>query len=272
MAGRNEATTSATTLGVIKIASHERASNKLGRNQSSGSNLLEKNVSIVAQLPCFWQGVEIAPSAMTLGVVDIAPYASPSNKLGINQSNGSILLGKNASIVAQLPCFWQGVEITPSTTTLGVVDIAPYASPSNKLGINQPNGSILLGKMRSSSQMTIKGHGEKSIEHGRGCSLRQTRDKKSTKRGRGRSLHQTHDKKSMYHERRRSLRETHDKKYVHREIYNPNLVTCSLQIDSEEKDHLSARRAAISEHFLMGRTCAGSECSKSSEHLGPRDI
>jgi hypothetical protein len=111
MAGRNEATPSATTLGVVEIAPHERASNQLGRNQSSGLNLLGKNASIVAQLLCFWQGVKIAPSAMTLGVVDIAPYASPSNKLGINQSNGS----------------------------------------------------ILLGKMRSLSQTTIKGHGEKSI-------------------------------------------------------------------------------------------------------------
>jgi hypothetical protein len=212
MVGRNKATPSATTLDVVEIAPHERASNNLGRNQSSGSNLLGKNASIVAQLPCFWQGVEIATSANTLGVVDIAPYASPSNKLGINQSNGSILSGKNANIVAQLPCLRQGVEIAPSATTLGVVNIAPYASPSNNLGINQLNGSILLGKMRSSSQTTIKGHGEKSIKHGRGCSLRQTCDKKSIKRGRGRSLRKTHDKKLMDHERGCSLRKTHDKK------------------------------------------------------------
>jgi hypothetical protein len=110
-----------------------------------------------------------------------------------------------------------GVKITPSATTLGVVDIAPYVSPSNKLGINQSNGSILLGKMRSSSQTTIKGHGEKSIKHGRGCSLRQTHDKKSTKRGRGRSLRQTYDDKLMYHERGRSLRETYDKKSMYHE-------------------------------------------------------
>jgi hypothetical protein len=170
--------------------------------------LLGKNASIVAQLPCFRQGVEIAPSATTLGVVDIAPYASPSNKLGINKSNGSILLGKNASIIVQLPCFWQGVEIAPSAMTLGVVDIAPYASQFNKLGINQSNGSILLGKMRSSSQTTIKGHGEKSIKHGRGCSLRQTRDKKSMYHELGRSLRENHDKKLIYikHARGRSLR------------------------------------------------------------------
>jgi hypothetical protein len=88
------------TLGVVKIAPYVSASNKLSINQSSRSNLLGKNVSLVAQLPCFRQGVEIAPSAMTLGVVDIAPYAIPSNKSGINQSNGSTLLGEDAIIIA----------------------------------------------------------------------------------------------------------------------------------------------------------------------------
>jgi hypothetical protein len=50
-------------------------------------------------------------------------------------------------------------KATPSAMTLGVVEIAPPASPSNKLGISQSNGSNLLGKMRSSSRATIKGHG-----------------------------------------------------------------------------------------------------------------
>jgi hypothetical protein len=90
---------------------------------------------------------EATPSAATLSIVEIAHHVSASNKSSINQSNGLNLLGKNASIVVQLPRFWQGVEIAPSVATLGVVDIAPYASPSNKLGINQSNRSILLGKM-----------------------------------------------------------------------------------------------------------------------------
>jgi hypothetical protein len=82
-------------------------------------------------------------------------------------------LGKNASIIAWLPCLWQEVKTTLSGTTLGVVEIAPHVSPSNKLGINRSNGSNLLGKMRSSSQTTIKGHGQKSIyiKHERGCGL-----------------------------------------------------------------------------------------------------
>jgi hypothetical protein len=75
---------------------------------------------------------ETTLSATTQDVVEMTLHASPSNKLGINQSNGSTLLGKNASIVTQLPCFRQGVEIAPSAATLGVVDVAPYASPSNK--------------------------------------------------------------------------------------------------------------------------------------------
>jgi hypothetical protein len=78
----------------------------------------------------------------------------------------------------------------------------------------------------------------------------------------------THDKKSIYikHERGYSLR------MLTEEIYIPNFVTRSLQIDSEEEGCLGVRRAAIPARFLMGRTCAGSECSKNSGHLGPRGI
>jgi hypothetical protein len=78
----------------------------------------------------------------------------------------------------------------------------------------------------------------------------------------------THDKESIHikHERGRSLRLLIEK------IYIPNFVTHSLQIDSEEKGRLGIRRTAIPARFLMGRTCAGSECSKNSGHLGPRGI
>jgi hypothetical protein len=78
----------------------------------------------------------------------------------------------------------------------------------------------------------------------------------------------THDKKSIYikHERGYSLR------MLTEEIYNPNFMTRSLQIDSEEKSRLGARRTAIPVHFLMGRTCTGSDRSKNLGHLGPRGI
>jgi hypothetical protein len=81
-------------------------------------------------------------------------------------------------------------ETTPSATTLDVVEIAPHASSSNKLG----KRIEIVGQ----NAIIIEGHGEKSVKHGRGCSLRQTCDKKS-----------------MYHERGRSLRETHDKKLIY---------------------------------------------------------
>jgi hypothetical protein len=43
---------------------------------------------------------ETTPSATTLGVVKIAPHAGQSNKLGINQSDGSNCVGKNAIVIA----------------------------------------------------------------------------------------------------------------------------------------------------------------------------
>jgi hypothetical protein len=78
----------------------------------------------------------------------------------------------------------------------------------------------------------------------------------------------SHDKKSIYikHGRGYSLC------MLIEEIYIPNFVTRSLQIDSEENGHLGAWKTAIPTHFFMGRTCAGSECSKNLGHLGPRGI
>jgi hypothetical protein len=44
-------------------------------------------------------------------VVEITPHMSASNKLGLNQLNGSNLLGMNAGIVALLPCLWQKMKL-----------------------------------------------------------------------------------------------------------------------------------------------------------------
>jgi hypothetical protein len=54
--------------------------------------------------------------------------------------------------------------------------------------------------------------------------------------------------------------------------YTPSFVTRSLQINLEEKDCLGARRTAIPARLLMGRTYAGSECSKNLGRLGPQGI
>jgi hypothetical protein len=79
------------------------------------------------------QVVDTTLGATTLELVDIAPHVSPSNKLDRIRSSGSNLLGKTRSPSQRLSCSWQEVETTPSAATLGVVDIAPHVSPSNKL-------------------------------------------------------------------------------------------------------------------------------------------
>jgi hypothetical protein len=47
-------------------------------------------------------------------------------------------------------------ETTLGATTQDVVETALCTSSSNKLGINQSNGSVMLGKMRLLSHATIK--------------------------------------------------------------------------------------------------------------------
>jgi hypothetical protein len=79
--------------------------------------------------------------------------------------------------------------------------------------------------------------------------------------------------KSIGYERGRSLRKIHDRKL----FYISDTRGCSLRMFTEKFTtqilwHIAPGDSAISEHLLMGKTCAGSEYSKSSEHLGPRDI
>jgi hypothetical protein len=161
-------------------------------------------------------------------------------------------------------------ETTPSATTLDVVKIAPRASPFNKLGINQSNGSNLLVKMRSESQATIKGYGgSQAIESMNVAEASvKTYITKLTRCEHGRSLHHNlwREVDFIKHECGRSLHLLTEK------IYIPKFMARSLQIDSEEKDRLGTLRTAISACFLMGKTCAGSECSKNSGHLGPQGI
>jgi hypothetical protein len=50
-------------------------------------------------------------------------------------------------------------ETTLGATTQDVIEVALCTSSSNKLGIKQSNGSIMLGKMRLLSRATIQGRG-----------------------------------------------------------------------------------------------------------------
>jgi hypothetical protein len=60
-------------------------------------------------------------------------------------TDGSDLLVANAGIAAVVPCSWQNRDYS-GTTTQDVVEVALYMSLSNNLGMNQSNGSIVLGQ------------------------------------------------------------------------------------------------------------------------------
>jgi hypothetical protein len=61
--------------------------------------------------------------------VAIAPSRNSSNNLAITRSGRPNLLGKNASIVAELPCLRQRKnEATQSASSLDVVEVAPHMS------------------------------------------------------------------------------------------------------------------------------------------------
>jgi hypothetical protein len=60
--------------------------------------------------------VDTTRGAATLKVV-IAPSGNSSNKLATTRSSGSKMLGKNASIVAELPCLMQKNKTTLSAST-----------------------------------------------------------------------------------------------------------------------------------------------------------
>jgi hypothetical protein len=89
-------------------------------------------------------------------------------------------------------------ETTLSSTTQDVVEVALHASPSNKLDINQSNGSILLGKMRLLSRATIQGRGGSRFVEDLNGAGGVHRNMKSIRYKRGRSLRIIHDKESIY--------------------------------------------------------------------------
>jgi hypothetical protein len=68
-----------------------------------------------------------------------------SNRLATTQLSGSKLLGKNASIITELPFVRQKNKTTPSAPTLGVVKVAPHMSALLELGENWTDGSNSLG-------------------------------------------------------------------------------------------------------------------------------
>jgi hypothetical protein len=51
------------------------------------------------------------------------------------------MLGKNANVIAEVPCLRQKNKATLSAATRGVVEVARHASVLHKLGMIQTDGS-----------------------------------------------------------------------------------------------------------------------------------
>jgi hypothetical protein len=67
----------------------------------------------LAELSSRFEGevVDTSRGATILKVVVVAPSRNPSNKLDRTRSSRPNRLGKNASIVARLPCLWQKMKL-----------------------------------------------------------------------------------------------------------------------------------------------------------------
>jgi hypothetical protein len=154
-----DTTPGATTLDVVVVAPSRNPSNKLDISRSSGSNQLGKNASIVARLPYLWQGKRNYPECNDSGCSQNCSSYERVQQVRYEPIERIEPVGNEREHRRKTTVFMAENKTTPSATTLDVVEIAPHASSSNKLGINQSNRSNLLGKMRSSLQATIKGHG-----------------------------------------------------------------------------------------------------------------
>jgi hypothetical protein len=136
----------AATLEVVVVAPSRNPTNKLAITRSSRSNLLGKNVSIIARLPCLWQRKQNYPECTDSGCSRdrfSCERVQQGNYKPIEQID---FVGKGCGHRCETAVLVTEEETISSAMTLDVVAIAPHASSSNKLGINQSNGSILLGK------------------------------------------------------------------------------------------------------------------------------
>jgi hypothetical protein len=91
----------------VVIAPSGYSSNTVATTRLSGSTLLGKNASIIAELPCVRQKNKTTPSAPTLGVVEVAPHRGALLELVKNRTDDSNSFGANAGITVILPCLRQ---------------------------------------------------------------------------------------------------------------------------------------------------------------------
>jgi hypothetical protein len=144
-----DATPGATTLEVVIVASSRNPSNNLDISRSSGSNQLEKNTSIIAKLPCLWQGKRNYPKCNDSGRSRNCSSYECVQQVRYEPIERIELVGNKRELRRETAVFMAENETTPSATTLDVVKIAPHASPSDKLGINLIERIKFVGKNAS---------------------------------------------------------------------------------------------------------------------------
>jgi hypothetical protein len=165
-------------------------SNKLDISRSSGSNQLGKNASIIAKLPCLWQGERNYPECNNFGRSQNCSSYECVQQVRYEPIERIELVGNEREHRRETAVFMAGNKTTPCATTLDVVEMAPHASPSNKLGINLIERIKFVGKnviiVASNHQRSRRKSIHIKHEHSR--SLFKTYNTKSTRQERGRSL------------------------------------------------------------------------------------
>jgi hypothetical protein len=124
-------------------------SNKLDISRSSGSNQLGKNASIIARLPCLWQGKRNYPECNDSGRSRNCSSYECVQQVRYEPIERIELVGNEREHRRETAVFMVENKTTPSATTLDVVEIAPHVSPSNKLGINLIKRIEFVGKNAS---------------------------------------------------------------------------------------------------------------------------
>jgi hypothetical protein len=189
----------------VAIAPSRNSSNKLAAARLSGSKLLGKYASVVAELPCLRQ--KTTPSASTLGVVELAPHASAPHKLCRNPTDGSNLLGANAGVAAGLPRLRQKRNY-PECNDSGCSRGSSSCEPIQQTGYTPVERIDVVGKNATTVACDHPRSRRKSIRRRFERSRGVRRNTKSIRHKRGRSLRIIHDKESIYVDtaRGRSLR------------------------------------------------------------------
>jgi hypothetical protein len=134
-----DAALSVPTLEVVIVAPSRNPTNELAGTRSSRFDLLGKNASIIASLPCLWQGKQNCPGCTDSGCSRDDSSYKAIQQTGYEPVERIDFVGKEREHRRAAAVLMAKEETTLSATTQDVVEVALHASPSNKLGINQSN-------------------------------------------------------------------------------------------------------------------------------------